>query len=96
MILLLDDAPGHPSILDSFQTCVPNDEIVFISPNTSLQLQPMDQGQVIFVCKACYHHEVLFSQAIILTDNKYQSVTKCRINRIAQARIKYLKCLGRS
>ncbi|XP_017784923.1 PREDICTED: tigger transposable element-derived protein 1-like [Nicrophorus vespilloides] len=42
-LLILDNAPGHPSNLGSLQTCIPV-EVMFLPPNTTSILQPMDQG----------------------------------------------------
>ncbi|MEE6460213.1 hypothetical protein FKM82_000895 [Ascaphus truei] len=39
--LLLDNAPGHPVYLDDHH---PNVMVVFMSPNTTSLIQPMDQG----------------------------------------------------
>jgi hypothetical protein len=42
-LLILDNAPGHPTILDN---SVPNIRVVFLPPNTTALLQPMDQGVI--------------------------------------------------
>jgi hypothetical protein len=42
-LLILDKAPGHPPIL---QLQNPNNEIVFLPPNTTALLQPMGQGNI--------------------------------------------------
>jgi hypothetical protein len=49
-LLILDNAPGHPPILWHHH---PNIKIVFLLPNTTALLQPMDQG-VIASFKAYY------------------------------------------
>jgi hypothetical protein len=40
IILLLDYAPGHPRTLDDLN---PNVRVIFLPPNTTSLLQPMDQ-----------------------------------------------------
>jgi hypothetical protein len=42
-LLILDNAPSHPPILQHHH---PNTEIVFLPPNTTALLQPMDQGVI--------------------------------------------------
>ena len=39
VVLILDNAPGHPKDLNH-----PNVEIVFLPPNTMSIIQPLDQG----------------------------------------------------
>ncbi|KAI1888220.1 hypothetical protein AGOR_G00182770 [Albula goreensis] len=41
VLLILENAPGHPEAL---QFAHPNVEVVFLPPNTTSLLQPMDQG----------------------------------------------------
>jgi hypothetical protein len=41
-LLVLDNAPGHPEILDSLQSLLPV-EVVFLSPNMTSLVQQMDQ-----------------------------------------------------
>ena len=41
VLLILDNAPGHPEAL---QFAHPNVEVVFLPPNTTSLIQPMDQG----------------------------------------------------
>ena len=48
MLLILDNAPGHPKDLNH-----PNVEIVFLPPNTTSIIQPLDQG-IISTFKAFY------------------------------------------
>ncbi|KAL7854460.1 hypothetical protein SRHO_G00166500 [Serrasalmus rhombeus] len=50
VLLVLDNAPGHPAHLDDFH---PNVKVVYLPPNTTALLQPMDQG-VIASFKAYY------------------------------------------
>ncbi len=50
VLLLVDNAPGHPS---SLQHNHPNVRFIFLPPNTTSLLQPMDQG-VIATFKAYY------------------------------------------
>jgi hypothetical protein len=50
VLLLIDNAPGHP---ENLMFDHPNFEIVFLPPNTSSLLQPLDQG-VIAAFKPCY------------------------------------------
>ena len=50
VLLVLDNAPGHPASLDDFH---PNVKVVYLPPNTTALLQPMDQG-VIASFKAYY------------------------------------------
>jgi hypothetical protein len=40
-LLILDNAPGHPPVLQHHH---PNTEIILLPPNTTALLQPMDQG----------------------------------------------------
>ena len=44
-LLLMDNAPGHPVDLDSSSTGI-KVEVVFLPPNTTSLLQPMDQGTI--------------------------------------------------
>jgi hypothetical protein len=50
ILFIVDNAPGHPAHLDEFHVYV---KVVFLPPNTTLILQPMDQ-QVIANFKAYY------------------------------------------
>ncbi|XP_019335264.1 tigger transposable element-derived protein 1-like [Alligator mississippiensis] len=58
-LLILDNAPGHPTILDDMH---PDIKVVFLPHNTTSLLQPMDQG-VIASFKA-YYLRCTFAQAI--------------------------------
>ncbi|XP_063152245.1 uncharacterized protein LOC134492057 isoform X1 [Candoia aspera] len=62
VLLILDDAPGHPITLGSL---CENVKTVFLPPNTTSLLQPMDQG-VIATFKAYYIRRT-FEQAIAKT-----------------------------
>uniref|UniRef100_A0A3Q1EIV1 HTH CENPB-type domain-containing protein n=1 Tax=Acanthochromis polyacanthus TaxID=80966 RepID=A0A3Q1EIV1_9TELE len=43
VLLLLDNGPGHPAHLDDFH---PNVKVVYLPPDATLLLQPMDQGVI--------------------------------------------------
>lgn len=43
VLLILDNAPGHPAHLDD---CNPNIKVVYLPPNTTSLIQPMDQGVI--------------------------------------------------
>ncbi|XP_018099221.1 tigger transposable element-derived protein 1-like [Xenopus laevis] len=64
ILLVLDNAPGHPNTLDDID---PNVKVVFLPPNTTSLLQPMGQG-VIASFKAYYLLRT-FSQAVRATQN---------------------------
>lgn len=66
-LLLLDNAPGHPSNLDTLQTDIPV-EVIFLPPNTTSLIQPMDQ-MVIANFKAYYLRHT-FRQLIEKTDSE--------------------------
>ncbi|XP_051785316.1 tigger transposable element-derived protein 1-like [Erpetoichthys calabaricus] len=63
IILLLDNAPGHPRHLADLY---PNVKVFFLPPNTTPLIQPMDQG-VIATLKANYLRSA-FAQAIAAID----------------------------
>ncbi|KAF7235282.1 Tigger transposable element-derived protein 1 [Varanus komodoensis] len=69
ILLVLDNAPGHPSSLDDLH---PNVKVVFLPPNTTSLLQPMDQG-VIATFKAYYLRRI-FSQAVRAVENSVMSL----------------------
>lgn len=71
MLLLLDNAPGHPIYVDDFSE---NIKIIFMPPNTTSILQPMDQG-VISNFK-CYYLRRTFSQLIAATDGEDKPTMK--------------------
>ncbi|XP_072263547.1 tigger transposable element-derived protein 1-like [Pyxicephalus adspersus] len=64
ILLLLDNAPGHPNTLVNMH---PNVKVVFLPPNAASLLQPMDQG-VIASFKAYYLWRT-FSEAVYATQN---------------------------
>ncbi|KAM4688516.1 tigger transposable element-derived protein 1-like [Discoglossus pictus] len=64
ILLLLDNAPGHPTSLDDLH---PNVKVVFLPLNTTSLLQPMDQG-VISTFKA-YYLQRTFTQAVRATED---------------------------
>ena len=43
VLLVLDNAPGHPANLNDFHS---NVRVVYLPPNTISLLQPMDQGVI--------------------------------------------------
>lgn len=63
MLLLIDNAPGHPIFSDDISE---NIKVVFMPPNTTSILQPMDQG-VISNFK-CYYLRRTFSQLLHASD----------------------------
>jgi hypothetical protein len=54
-LLILDNAPGHPTYLDDHSDDV---RVVFLPPNTTPLLQPMDQG-VIKAFKTYYVRRIM-------------------------------------
>ncbi|CAM4670142.1 unnamed protein product [Caretta caretta] len=64
-LLILDNAPGHPTILDDM---CPDVKVVFLPPNTTSLLQPMDQG--IFASFKAYYLRSMFAQAIRATEKE--------------------------
>lgn len=68
VLLLLDNAPGHPPILES-----PRDlevKVMYLPPNTTSILQPMDQGAIANF--KAYYHRRTFGQLIRETDGEGQ------------------------
>ncbi|XP_064083041.1 tigger transposable element-derived protein 1-like [Macrobrachium nipponense] len=63
ILLLLDNAPGHPPHLADLN---PDVKVVFLPPNTTPILQPMDQGSIA-AFKANYLR-ITFGQAIAALD----------------------------
>ncbi|XP_059047573.1 tigger transposable element-derived protein 1-like [Achroia grisella] len=63
-LLILDNAPGHPVRIADID---PQIKVVFLPPNTTSLLQPMDQG-VIASFKAYYLRRT-FSQAVKANEN---------------------------
>lgn len=66
-LLLIDNAPSHPTNLSDLTTCIPV-EVVFLPPNTTALIQPMDQG-VISNFKAYYLRRT-FKQMFEKTDGE--------------------------
>ncbi|KAK2578211.1 hypothetical protein KPH14_000945 [Odynerus spinipes] len=66
-LLLIDNAPSHPTQLSDLATCI-SVEVVFLPPNTTSLIQPMDQG-VISNFKAYYLRRT-FRQLIDKTDGE--------------------------
>ena len=67
-VLLLDNAPAHPNA----EKLVSNDgkiKCVFLPPNTTSILQPMDQG-VIVACKRQYKKKFLEEVVVVLEDEQ--------------------------
>ncbi|XP_006635468.2 tigger transposable element-derived protein 1-like [Lepisosteus oculatus] len=65
ILLVLDNAPDHPAHLDDFH---PNIKVVYLPPNKTSLLQPMDQG-VTFIFKA-YYLQMTFAQARAVTEGE--------------------------
>ena len=65
ILLLLDNAPAHPPNLDDLHD---NIKVVFLPPNTTALIQPMDQG-VIAAFKAYYLRRT-FDQLLLATDGE--------------------------
>ncbi|KAF2350245.1 HTH CenpB-type DNA-binding domain [Trinorchestia longiramus] len=68
ILLLLDNAPGHPASLGDMH---PNVKVIYLPPNTTSILQPMDQG-VIASFKAYYLRRTF---AKILKENKDEKMS---------------------
>lgn len=66
MLLVLDYAPEYPAHLDDFH---PNVKVVYLPPNTTALLQPMDQG-VIATFKAYYLRRVIGNALGAIEKNK--------------------------
>ncbi|XP_063302213.1 tigger transposable element-derived protein 1-like [Pelobates fuscus] len=66
-LLIMDNTPSHPTNLAELPTCIPV-EVMFLPPNTTLFIQPMDQG-VIAAFKAYYLRRT-FHQLIEHTDHE--------------------------
>ncbi|XP_069611020.1 tigger transposable element-derived protein 1-like [Ranitomeya imitator] len=66
VLLILDNAPGHPAHLDDFN---PNVKVVYLPPNTTALIQPMDQG-VIATFKAYYLRRVIGNALAATERNK--------------------------
>ncbi|KAM4048904.1 tigger transposable element-derived protein 1-like [Anomaloglossus baeobatrachus] len=66
VLLILDNAPGHPAHLDDFN---PNVIVVYLPPNTTALIQPVDQG-VIATFKAFYLRRVIGNASTATEKNK--------------------------
>uniref|UniRef100_A0A8C0GDB3 DDE-1 domain-containing protein n=1 Tax=Chelonoidis abingdonii TaxID=106734 RepID=A0A8C0GDB3_CHEAB len=64
-MLIVDNAPGHPAHLDDFH---PNVKVVFLPPNTTSILQPMDQGAIANF--KAYYLRRIFAEAVKATDRE--------------------------
>lgn len=71
ILLLLDNAPGHPVELENMH---PNVHVLFLPPRTTALLQPMDQG-VIAAFKSHYIR-VTFRQAIKSIENEHNTLSE--------------------
>ncbi|XP_007434210.1 histone-lysine N-methyltransferase SETD2 isoform X2 [Python bivittatus] len=69
ILLLLDNAPGHPPHLDDLH---PDVKVVYLPQNTTPFLQPMDQGAVA-TFKAYYLHAT-FAKAVAAVEDKRVTV----------------------
>ncbi|XP_070600019.1 tigger transposable element-derived protein 1-like [Erythrolamprus reginae] len=65
ILLLLSKSPGHPPDVDSLHPYV---KVVYLPPNTSMLLQPMNQG-AIATFKTYYLHEV-FAKALATMEDE--------------------------
>uniref|UniRef100_UPI00358E9F1F tigger transposable element-derived protein 1-like n=1 Tax=Myxine glutinosa TaxID=7769 RepID=UPI00358E9F1F len=65
IVLVLDNAPGHPQHLDDLHADV---KVVYLPPNMTAILQPMDQG-AIATFKA-YYLQATFAQAIAAAEEE--------------------------
>ncbi|KAI6651914.1 Tigger transposable element-derived protein 1-like [Oopsacas minuta] len=68
ILLLLDNAPGHPPHLDDFY---PDVKVVYLPPNTTSLLQPMDQGVIANFKK--YYTRRTFSQALKAVEDDHNT-----------------------
>ncbi|KAM4694159.1 tigger transposable element-derived protein 1-like isoform 1-T2 [Discoglossus pictus] len=75
ILLLLDNAPGHPTSLDDLH---PNVKVVFLPPSTLSLLQPMNQG-VISTFKAYYLRRT-FMQAVRATEDDVMNLSEFWMN----------------
>ena len=71
VLLVLDNAPGHPANLDDFH---PNIKVVYLPPNTTALIQPMDQG-VIASFKAYYLRRTI-AMALAATERQQDLTLK--------------------
>ncbi|XP_045116125.1 tigger transposable element-derived protein 1-like [Portunus trituberculatus] len=71
VLLVLDNAPGHPPYLDDFH---PNVKVVYLPPNTTSIIQPMDQGVIATFKK--YYLRRTFRQALKATDENDMTLSE--------------------
>jgi hypothetical protein len=74
VLLLLDNAPGHPQ--EDLQFAHPNIEVRFLPPNTTSILQPMDQG-IIATFKAYYTRRTFKGIVDVMDLDEELTVTDC-------------------
>ncbi|XP_051790420.1 tigger transposable element-derived protein 1 isoform X1 [Erpetoichthys calabaricus] len=63
ILLILDNAPGHPAHLDDFH---PNVKVLFLPPSTTSLVQPMEQG--LTENFKAYYLRTTFAQAVAAID----------------------------
>ncbi|KAM9486515.1 tigger transposable element-derived protein 1-like [Clarias gariepinus] len=69
VLLLLNNAPGHPQFMDDFH---PSVKVVYLPQNTASLIQPMDQGVITTFKKYYLRHA--FRQAVMAIDRSETSV----------------------
>lgn len=74
VLLLLDNAPGHPE--EDLHFAHPNIEVMFLPPNTTSLIQPMDQG-IIQAFKAYYTRRTLKGILDAMDLDGNLTVTEC-------------------
>ena len=72
-LLIIDNAPGHSKNLSALSKTIPVD-VIFLPPNTTSLIQPMDQG-VIANFKAYYLRRT-FKQLLLAVDIQKDSILK--------------------
>lgn len=65
ILLLVDNAPSHPVNLDQLN---PNVKVMFMAPNTTALVQPMDQGVIVTFKK--YYLKYMFKQMLARAADK--------------------------
>ncbi|XP_068226561.1 tigger transposable element-derived protein 1-like [Palaemon carinicauda] len=70
ILLVLDNAPGHPPHLDDFH---PDVQVIYLPPNTTSLLQPMDQGIIANFKK--YYTRRTYRQALKAVDDETSNRT---------------------
>lgn len=73
VLLLIDNAPGHPPSIIGIN---PNVEVIFLPPNTTSLIQPLDQG-VIAAFKAYYTRHSFKRILNSIESNSEETVTSC-------------------